>query len=241
MEDKQLYSYDTHLDDSVSLGDHPYSCLPHLTLPLSCPNTLVLDTLSAVFSPTYHFLSLDNAILVLVQKKTLLSFLCHPCSTNVFHCQVKVDNTLQCKMLLIRSVLGDYSAISVLVKKVQGILDKNRHSIDTQLEEPEEAFLYSTECTAYSHFHEVMINNQYHIGKQLQAFLDTKKTTLSRDLTAKECRALVLDVYFQVRSVEEQLSSDFNYLKDQSKRVLDQCRPAVERFIYTHVLFRSIL
>lgn len=47
---------------------------------------------------------------------------------------------------------------------------------------------------------------------------------------------MVRDIYFQVSSIEEQLSSDYNYLKDQSKGVLDHSRPAVDRFIYTHVL-----
>lgn len=90
MEDKHDYSqehkqlYDSHLDDSLS--EHNHSTLPHLSLPLSCPNTLILDTLSSFFSPDYLTLSFDRVIMLLVQRKTLFTMLCQPCSTNVFHC-----------------------------------------------------------------------------------------------------------------------------------------------------------
>jgi len=165
--------------------------------------------------------------------------------------QVSVNETQRTRTVLLKGIYGDPTAVLDFIESFKvrlepmlavGVLTPRRPDSQDflaceKLQEDEDSFSLKTESNSFYHFHKVLSSEASELSKSVSSFLSSFTAQLQDIPAASQLLPQPMQsLKLLINETVETLFTQHSPQGSKTERVMQYCRPAVERFVFARVL-----
>lgn len=165
--------------------------------------------------------------------------------------EVKVNEKLHTRTVLLKGIYGDSTAVLEFIESFKvhlepmlavGVLTPRRPDSQDFLaceknQEEEDSFSLKTESNSFYHFHKVLSSETSELSKSVCSFLSSFLEQVQDPAEASQQLPQPMEALkLLINETIEALFAQYTPQGSNTERVMQYCRPAVERFVFSRVL-----